>query len=138
MVLSVLLTPSGGRAMNRKKPGGHTQKMKLNINHVSKTKELFLKITANQSDVSKNAYVKLHVGAILYYILPILCGSVVTWPMRIRTRGPTGGALVREYYALRGIVDVMVRQSIVCRYGCRRNVIEVCGYRTYVYLQVCV
>jgi hypothetical protein len=55
-------------------------------------------------------------------------------------RAPTGGALSREYHALRRVVGVAVRQSIVCRYGCRRNVSEVCGYRTdvYVYFHGCV
>jgi hypothetical protein len=56
--------------------------------------------------------------------------------------GPTGGALSREYNALRRVVGAAVRQSIVCRYVCRRNVSEVCVYLTYkymyMYFHVCV
>jgi hypothetical protein len=66
-------------------------------------------------------------------MLAILLDRAITWLVRILARGPTGGALARDYHALQS-VGVAVRQSIVSRYGCRRNVSEVCGYRSFVFV----
>jgi hypothetical protein len=95
-----------------KELSGHTQKIKLNIHHVFKTEELFLKITTNRSGVSKSVYVQP----------TCTCNTILPYRSYFGSRtnmarGPTGGALAREYHALLRVGGVAVRQSIMCRYG---------------------
>jgi len=110
--MTVLLTPSGETAMNRKSPVDTPKN--LNIHHVFKTEELFLKITTNRSGVSKN-----------FYVRPT-CTYNTVLPYRnyfgLNTNtalGSTGGALSREYHALRRWWGGSTIDSVSIR--CRRH-----------------